>query len=96
MITDGKPSCLKLSDGSYYKNSSGLDPKITNKCYNMAKQARKLKIPITTFMIARDSYLQHFVRKFSNANGGKAFYTGIDNLGEMIFEDYENNRKRKI
>ena len=38
-------------------------------------------------MIARDSYLQHFVRKFSNANGGKAFYTGIDNLGEMIFED---------
>ena len=96
MITDGKPSCLKLSDGSYYKNSSGLDPKITNKCYTMAKQARKLKIPITTFMIARDSYLQHFVRKFSNANGGKAFYTGIDNLGEMIFEDYENNRKRKI
>lgn len=96
MITDGKPSCLKLSDGSYYKNSSGLDPRITNKCYTMAKQARKLKIPITTFMIARDSYLQHFVRKFSNANGGKAFYTGIDNLGEMIFEDYENNRKRKI
>ena len=33
---------------------------------------------------------------FSNANGGKAFYTGVDNLGEMIFEDYENNRKRKI
>jgi uncharacterized protein with von Willebrand factor type A (vWA) domain len=96
MITDGKPSCLKLNDGSYYKNSSGLDPKITNKCYTMAKQARKLKIPITTFMIARDSYLQHFVRKFSNANGGKAFYTGVDNLGEMIFEDYENNRKRKI
>jgi len=96
MITDGKPSCLKLSDGSFYKNSAGLDPKIINKCYNMAKQARKLKIPITTFMIARDSYLQHFVREFSKANGGKAFYTGLDNLGEMIFEDYNNNKKRKI
>ena len=96
MITDGKPSCLRLSDGSYYKNSAGLDPKITNQCYNMAKQAKKLKIPITTFMIARDVYLQHFVREFAKANGGKAFYTGLDNLGEMIFEDYESNRKRKI
>ena len=96
MITDGKPSCLKLNDGSYYKNSNGLDERITNKCYNMAKQAKKLKIPITTFMIARDSYLQHFVREFAKANSGKAFYTGLDNLGEMIFEDYESNRKRKI
>ena len=96
MITDGKPSCLKLSDGSYYKNSSGLDSRITNKCYNMAKQAKKLNIPITTFMIARDAYLQHFVREFAKANNGKAFYTGLDNLGEMIFEDYESNRKRKI
>jgi uncharacterized protein with von Willebrand factor type A (vWA) domain len=95
MITDGKPSCLKLKDGSYYKNSNGLDPKIINKCYNMAKQAKKLKIPITTFMIARDSYLQHFVKEFSKANGGKAFYTGLDNLGEMIFEDYNSNKKRK-
>ena len=96
MITDGKPSCLKLSDGSYYKNSSGLDSRITNKCYNMAKQAKKLNIPITTFMIARDAYLQHFVREFAKANNGKALYTGLDNLGEMIFEDYESNRKRKI
>ena len=53
-------------------------------------------IPITTFMIARDAYLQHFVREFAKANNGKAFYTGLDNLGEMIFEDYESNRKRKI
>ena len=54
MITDGKPSCLKLRDGSFYKNSAGLDPKIINKCYNMEIQARKLMIQITTFMIARD------------------------------------------
>ena len=64
--------------------------------FTMAKQARKLKIPITTFMIARDSYLQHFIREFTKANNGKAFYTGLDNLGEMIFEDYETNKKRKI
>ena len=96
MITDGKPSCLRLKDGQYYKNSNGLDPYITNKCYAMAQQARKLHIPITTFMIAKDNYLMEFVRNFTQANQGKAFYTGLKNLGEMIFEDYETNRRKRI
>lgn len=96
MITDGKPSCLRLPDGNYYKNSNGLDRHIVNKCYGMAQQARKLHIPITTFMIARDSYLMEFVENFTRANQGKAFYTGLKGLGEMIFEDYEQNRKKRI
>ena len=96
MITDGKPSCLQMRDGTYYKNSMGLDPYITGKCYNMAAQARKMHIPITTFMIASDPYLQQFVDEFSESNQGKAYYTGLSGLGEMIFEDYENNRKRRM
>ncbi len=96
MITDGKPSCLIMPDGQYYKNSNGLDKHIVNKCYMMAQQARKLHIPITTFMIAQDPYLMQFVREFTYANQGKAFYTGLQGLGEMIFEDYETNRKKRI
>lgn len=96
MITDGKPSCIKLSNGDYYKNSAGLDEKILELCYNMARHARKVHIPITTFMIASDPYLQRFVKKFTEINFGKAFYTGLNNLGEMIFEDYEKNRKKKL
>jgi len=96
MITDGKPSCVRLPDGSYYKNSVGLDDYIVEKCYNMASQARRLHIPITTFMIAEDPYLMQFVRHFSDANQGKAFYTGLKGLGEMVFEDYERNRKKKL
>jgi len=96
MITDGKPSCLLLPDGNYYKNSNGLDKYIVDKCYSMAQQARKLHIPITTFMIAQDPYLTQFVKAFTQANQGKAFYTGLKGLGEMIFEDYETNRKKRI
>jgi len=96
MITDGKPSCLRLRDGSYYKNSFGLDEDIVEKCYTMAAQARKLRIPITTFMIAQDPYLQQFVENFTEANQGKAFFTGLKGLGEMIFHDYEANRKKRI
>ncbi|MUP47495.1 hypothetical protein E0K83_17265 [Gramella sp. BOM4] len=96
MITDGKPSCIRQRNGEYYKNSMGLDPYILDKCYNMARQARKLRIPITTFMIAQDPYLTRFVQEFTMANQGKAFYTGLKGLGEMIFEDYEINRKKRI
>lgn len=96
MITDGKPSCLRMPDGQYYKNSNGLDQFIVEKCYNMAAQARKLHIPITTFMIARDPYLQSFIEEFTKSNKGKAFYTGLKDLGEMIFHDYETNRKKRI
>jgi uncharacterized protein with von Willebrand factor type A (vWA) domain len=96
MITDGKPSCIKLPSGEFYKNSNGLDDMIVSKCLNKAAQARKLKIPITTFMIAQDSYLRQFVELFTAQNQGKAFLTGLSGLGEMIFEDYEKNRIKKI
>lgn len=96
MITDGKPSCLKLPTGEYYMNSVGLDQKIVTECLNKAAQARKLKIPITTFMIAQDPYLRQFVNAFTAQNKGKAFLTGLSGLGQMIFEDYEKNRIKRI
>ncbi len=94
MITDGKPSCLKNSDGTYYKNSNGLDKMIVEKCYNMARQARRLDIAITTFMIAQDPYLRQFIEKFSEACNGNAIYTGLKGLGDKIFKGYEQNKKK--
>ncbi|HEY6163157.1 MAG TPA: VWA domain-containing protein [Bacteroidia bacterium] len=96
MITDGKPSCLREPSGEYYFNSFGLDPLITERCYASARLARRLRIPITTFMIAQDPYLQRFVEQFTEANQGKAFYTGLKGLGQLIFEDYQQNRKRNL
>jgi uncharacterized protein with von Willebrand factor type A (vWA) domain len=70
MITDGKPTCLKIGK-RYYKNSFGLDRKVVNRCINLAAQCKKMKIPITTFMIATDPYLQRFVQEFTETNNGK-------------------------
>ncbi|MCF8427618.1 MAG: VWA domain-containing protein [Bacteroidia bacterium] len=95
MITDGKPTCLKEGAG-YYQNSFGLDRKIINKTLTMAAQARRLGIPITTFMIATDPYLQKFVREFTQTNNGKAYYSGLNGLGDFIFEDFEKNRKKNV
>ncbi len=95
MITDGKPTCLKIG-GQYYKNSWGLDKKIINRTLTLAAQCRKLHIPVTTFMIATDTYLQEFVREFTEINQGKAFYSNLDQLGEFIFQDYERNRRKRV
>lgn len=95
MITDGKPTCLKIGI-KYYKNSFGLDPKILNKTLNLAAQCRRLKIPITTFMIASDPYLQEFVREFTEVNNGNAYYSSLKGLGDLIFEDYRRNRRKNL
>lgn len=95
MITDGKPSCLK-EPGGYYKNSFGLDRKIVNKTLNEAAACHRAGIGITTFMIARDPYLQQFVQQLTEACRGKAFYSGLKGLGEFVFEDYEKNKRRKL
>jgi len=95
MITDGKPTCLKIN-GKYYKNAFGIDRKIMNRCINLATQCKKLKIPITTFMIASDPYLQRFVQEFTEANHGKAFFASLDKLGAFIFKDFESGKRKTV
>ena len=95
MITDGKPTCLK-EGAKYYKNSYGLDRKIINKTLDQAAKSRRMGISITTFMIARDPYLQQFVREFTRTNNGRAFYSSLSGLGDYIFEDYIRNRRKRL
>lgn len=95
MITDGKPSCIKVGK-KYYKNSFGLDRKIVTRCLTLAQRCRKLDIPITTFMIAEDPYLMRFVDQFTKANNGKAFYSSLKGLGEFVFRDYRVNKQKRV
>jgi uncharacterized protein with von Willebrand factor type A (vWA) domain len=95
MITDGKPTCLKVGK-QYYKNSFGIDRKIMTRCMSLAIQCKKLKIPITTFMIASDPYLQKFVQEFTETNNGKAFFASLDKLGSFIFRDFESGKRKTV
>ena len=95
MITDGKPTCIKQGI-HYYKNSFGLDSKILNQTLNLAGQLRKIKIPVTTFMIATDPYLKSFVRDFTKANNGNAYYSSLAGLGNLVFEDFKKNRRKNL
>jgi uncharacterized protein with von Willebrand factor type A (vWA) domain len=71
MITDGKPSCVREKMGAIIWTVMALTNILL---INVTVRHNKLEnyIPITTFMIANDPYLQQFV-KFTEANQGKAF-----------------------
>jgi Ca-activated chloride channel homolog len=95
MITDGKPSC-HFEFGRMYRNAYGLDRRIVNKVLDEAVLCRREGITITTFMIARDPYLQDFVRSLTEANRGRAYYSRLDDLGSYLFEDYERHRSKRV
>jgi len=95
MITDGKPSAI-LDKGRLYINSMGLDPKIVSRTIDEAARCRKQKITITTFMVTQDPYLVRFVKRLTEVNRGRAYYSALDRLGEYVFEDFVRNRRRRV
>lgn len=96
MITDGKPSMIKLSDDRYYKNSFGLDPEIVSRTLDEAILCRKRNIQMTTFMIADDPTLKQFINKLTKVSKGKAFYSNLDNLGKLVIENFLQNKKKHL
>ena len=40
---------------------------------------------VTTFMVARDSWLVDFVKDLTEVNKGRAYYSSLNQLGEYIF-----------
>jgi uncharacterized protein with von Willebrand factor type A (vWA) domain len=96
MVTDGKPSAIFDDQHRLYKNSFGLDPRIVNKTLDEAVACRRERIAISTFMVARDPYLIDFVEELTRANQGRAYYSGLDNLGSFVFVDYLRNRRKKF
>ncbi|HNM13715.1 MAG TPA: hypothetical protein PKJ64_03010, partial [bacterium] len=67
-----------------------------NQTLNEAAQCKKDNIVISTFMIADDPYLTRFVDTLTKTNKGRAFYAGLNELGQYIFVDYIKNRKKNV
>jgi Ca-activated chloride channel homolog len=96
LITDGKPTVITDEEGVIYRNTFGLDPKIVAKTLDEAVALRREHVPITTFMIASDPYLQQFVHRLTELNRGKAYFSEAGNLGEFVLVDFVRNRRGKL
>ena len=93
MVTDGKPTVIHLPGEGIYRNTFGLDEKIINRTLDEAVVCRRKGIPITTFMVTEDPYLQQFVLRLTELNRGRAYFTSPDGLGSFVFRDFIRNRR---
>jgi uncharacterized protein with von Willebrand factor type A (vWA) domain len=50
-------------------------------------------IRINTFVLDATSYLRHFIDTLTRLNGGRAFYTTNDALGDYVLHDFVEHRK---
>jgi uncharacterized protein with von Willebrand factor type A (vWA) domain len=56
----------------------------------------KEDITINTFMLDPNPYLTEFVEKMSQLNGGRAFFTTPENLGDYVLVDFLNNKREML
>ena len=53
----------------------------------------KAGITINTFALDIERSQFPFVEQIARVNGGRTFYTDVDNLGKYVLDDFVQNRK---
>ena len=51
-------------------------------------------IKINTFMLDATSYLRDFIEQLTRMNGGRAFFTTPENLGDYVLVDFIEHKKQ--
>ena len=101
MITDGKPTALFVGgrDGAgarrlMINSSYGLDPEIVTATLNQGAKLRRAHIDLNVFMVASDTYLEHFVQRLIDVAGGQAFRATSSDLGAQVLQQIVAQRRR--
>ena len=47
-------------------------------------------------MVASDPQLVHFVETLTKVNRGRAFFSSLDHLEQMVFVDFIRNRRSRV
>ena len=58
----------------------------------MARCTRE-DIRINTFMLDATGYLQHFIERLTELNGGRAFFTTPETLGDYVLVDFVEQKR---
>ena len=92
MITDGEPTAHITSSGRPYFN---YPPSRTTVDLTLAEVVKCTRddIRINTFVLDVTPYLRGFVSEISRLNGGRAFFTTNQDLGNYVLHDFVDNRR---
>ena len=92
MITDGEPTAHISQSGQPYFNYPPSQETVDLTLTEVAKATRE-DIRINTFVLDVTHYLQNFVEQISRMNGGRAFFTTNEDLGDYLLMDFVDQKQ---
>ena len=95
MITDGEPTAHITPSGQPYFNYPPSQQTVDLTLAEVAKCTRE-DIRINTFVLDVTHYLQNFVEQISKMNGGRAFFTTNENLGDYVLMDFVDHKRSLV
>ena len=95
MITDGEPTAHVMPNGQIFFDYP-TRPETRDATLRQVMLCSKEDIVINTFMLDPNPYLSEFVEKMSQLNGGRAFFTTPENLGDYVLVDFLNNKREML
>ena len=95
MITDGEPTAHITSSGQPFFSYPPTRETVELTLAEVAKCTRD-GIRINTFMLDASSYLTDFVERITQMNGGRAFFTTNQNLGDYVLVDFVEHKRNLV
>jgi uncharacterized protein with von Willebrand factor type A (vWA) domain len=92
MITDGEPTAHIEPGGGVFFNYPPVPETVEATLREVARCTRD-GIRINTFMLDANSYLKSFVEKLTRMNGGRAFFTTPETLGDYVLVDFIEHKR---
>ena len=93
MITDGEPTAHITPQGDVYFNYPPVRETIEATLREVVRCTRE-QIRINTFVLDATTALTQFIERLTEINGGRAFYTDNQSLGDYVLVDFLEHRRR--
>ena len=94
MITDGEPTAHLMEDGEVFFNYPPMRATVDATLSEVLRCTRE-GIRLNTFALDATGHLRDFVEKITQLNGGRAFFTTPETLGDYVLVDFIEHRRSR-
>src|SRR5439155_1454629 len=93
MVTDGEPTAHIEGGEAYFQYPPS--PVTIEETLKEVMRCTRDRIRINTFMLDESYYLKSFVEQMMRVNGGRAFFTNDDTLGDYVLVDFLDHLRQQ-
>jgi len=92
MVTDGEPTA-HITDQGYPQFNYPPSQETVDRTLTEVRRCTRDGIRINVFMLDATPYLTRFIESVTKMNGGRAFFTTNQNLGDYVLVDFVDQRR---